>query len=397
MRAENDRLVNAGPKGALSIGAKAHMAGEWRRAEAIYRQILDIWPDHSDAWDKLGILLRSVGRLDEAVGAFERAIDIEPRQHKSIYNLGLMKLSFGEFEEGWRLSEHRPEITNLATTNPPLFETAWHGEPLEGRSVLLWAEQGFGDMFQFVRYVSKVAELGGQVYLDTHPKLKRILRSVPGAERAIARGEPLPAFDFSASVLSLPHLLGLTTLEQLAVAVPYLRAEPPLVQAWSRRLADTQVFKVGIAWAGRSTHPQNRQRSIPLKTLYPLFSVPGVRFYSLQVGDEAGVGPDALAAVDNVADIAGDLADFADTAAAMVNLDLVISVDTAIVHLAGALGRPVWVLLPAAADWRWLTEGDRTHWYPSARLFRQAKIDDWDEVIRRVARELAMIAGKSNT
>lgn len=392
MSAENDTLVNAGRKGALSIGAKAHMAGEWGRAEAIYRQILDIWPDHSDAWDNLGVLLRSVGRLDEAVDAFARAIDIEPRQHKSLYNLGLMKLSFGEFEEGWRLSEHRPEITGLATINPPLFKTAWRGEPLEGRSILLWAEQGFGDMFQFVRYVSRVAELGGQVYLDTHPKLKRVLRAVPGAERAIARGEPLPAFDFSASVISLPHLLGLTTLEQLEVAVPYLRAEPPLVEKWARRLADTPALKVGIAWAGRSTHSQNRQRSIPLEALYPLFSVPGVRFYSLQGGDEAGVGPDALAEVENVEDIAGN---FADTAAAMVNLDLVISVDTAIVHLAGALGRPVWVLLSVAADWRWLTEGDRTHWYPSARLFRQAKIDDWDEVIGRVARELAMIAGKS--
>jgi hypothetical protein len=263
----------------------------------------------------------------------------------------------------------------------------WIGEPLAGRRLLLHAEQGFGDSIQFIRYAREIAARGGEVVLECPAALVALLRTAPGVRAIVASGDPLPPCDFHLPMLSQP-LVFQTTRENVPAETPYLFAESGRREFWRQRLGeDRRQYRVGVAWAGNPHHRRSRQRDIALDALRPLFAVAGVDFCSLQIDHATGSSNRAPAIVDHTA----ALRDFADTAALISELDLVISVDTAVAHLAGALGRPVWTLLPFVPDWRWGLEGDHTPWYPTMRLFRQAAPGDWRDVVERVREALGQI------
>jgi hypothetical protein len=286
----------------------------------------------------------------------------------------------GDFANGlprlewrWRLPEKSPR---------PFAAPLWHGDRLHGKTILLHAEQGFGDSLMLLRYAPLVAAGGGRVVIEVPRALERLAaRLAGGPYTVVAAGQPLPAFDTHCPLMSLPIAFG-TTPETIPASIPYFTAAPDAAARWRARLATGAGMKIGIVWAGNPAHLNDASRSIALDRLGPLFELPGTQWYSLQVGERAA----ELAKLPpgRITDLAADLTDFADSAAAISALDLVISVDTAVAHLAGALGRPVWILLPFDPDWRWLLDRGDSPWYPAARLVRQLAPGDWDDVIARV-------------
>jgi hypothetical protein len=259
---------------------------------------------------------------------------------------------------------------------------------LEGRTILLHAEQGFGDVIQFIRYLPLVEQRGGRIIVECQAELQRLFQTTAERCQIVIRGQPLPAFDLHCPLLSLPRAFG-TALANIPGTEPYLQADAEQVGRWQRRLGEfDSMVKVGLAWAGSPTHKKDRNRSMKLARLAPLGQAPGVRFFSLQKGATAAQAKTPPPGMDLV-DWTEELKDFADTAALIANLDLVIAVDTAVVHLAGAMGKPVWTLLPFVPDWRWLLEREDSPWYPTMRLFRQNSWGDWDSVITRVADALS--------
>ncbi len=272
--------------------------------------------------------------------------------------------------------------------------TEWDGSPLEGRTILLHTEQGLGDAIQFIRFAASVRDRGGRVLVECPKGLVPLLGSCPGIAGLVARGEEAPPFDVHAPLLGLPRLLG-TTLANLPRAVPYLSADPAAVARWGEELALDRSWKVGIAWQGNPRFKADRHRSIPLARFAPLAAVPGVRLYGLQKGPGTEQIAPASATVPLV-DLGARLdeagATFADTSAVMRHLDLIVTSDTSIAHLAGALGVPVWVALGASADWRWLLGREDCPWYPTMRLFRQSRPGDWAEVLARIADEVRRMA-----
>jgi hypothetical protein len=264
----------------------------------------------------------------------------------------------------------------------------WDGGQLAGRTILLHAEQGFGDTLQFIRYLPLVQERGRQIVLECQPELRRLLQSNMPDMSIVSRGHALPPFDVQCPLMSLPRIFA-TDLTNIPPSVPHLEANADDIAVWRNRLAEhTAPAKVGLVWAGNPDHANDRNRSVELASLAPLAEVPGVRFFSLQKG-EAVSETNKLTTNMDLTDTAAELMDFADTAALIANLDLIITVDTAVAHLAGAMGRPVWTLLPFVPDWRWLLNREDSPWYPTMRLFRQPTIGDWEAVFRRVAEELA--------
>ena len=387
------RLKPDYPDAHYNLGIVLEKQDKLDEAMASYQQALRLKPDYPEAHNNLGIVLGKQGRLDEAVACYQQAVRLKPDYPEAHWNRSLAWLLMGRFEQGWPGYEWRwkcKEFGSLPPFQPPL----WDGSSLDGRTILVHAEQGLGDTLQFIRYVPSLHQRGGRVILMCQPPLVRLLTRSPGIERLLAHGDPVPEFDVHTPLLSLPRLLG-TTLESVPADVPYLEAEPQLVEAWRHRLGSYPGFKVGIVWQGNPKFRLDRLRSIPLAQFAPLARVPGVHLFSLQKGP----GAEQLAAVTDrfpVTDLGSGLDDFVDTAAVLKNLDLVISVDTAIAHLAGALGIPVWVALPFAPDWRWLMGREDSPWYPTMRLFRQDKAGDWASVFAeiRVAAE-KMAAEKS--
>jgi predicted O-linked N-acetylglucosamine transferase (SPINDLY family)/ADP-heptose:LPS heptosyltransferase len=362
--------------------------GRAEEAEAASRRAVALAPRLAVAHVNLGLALQDIGRMDEALASFRRASALDPGYDMAIACEGMLHLLRGNLAAGWEKYEARWKIGDL----PPreFSQPQWRGEPLEGKTILLHAEQGFGDTIQFLRYVPLVAARGGKVVLELQKPLIPLVSQAAGTN-IIARGDPLPSFDLHCPLLSLP-LAFATTLQNIPAATPYLAAAPDRVAHWRARLGSGPGLKVGIAWAGSAIHRNDRHRSIAIEKLKPLLELAGARFFSLQVGARAA----DLAAIEPVplTDLAGELTDFGETAAAIANLDLIISADTALVHLAGALNKPVWTLVPFAPDWRWLTARRDSPWYPSMRLFRQAKAGDWDGVIAAVRQALAdRIAG----
>ncbi len=292
-----------------------------------------------------------------------------------------------DFERGWPEYEWRWQAGCVPRAFP---QPRWDGSPLEGRTILLHAEQGLGDTLQFVRYARLVHERGGTVIVECQPALVRLLASCPGIDRVVARDEPLPDFDVHAPLLSLPGIFR-TTLDNLPADGPYLFAQDESIVRWREELSGADGFKVGIAWQGNPLHQQDHFRSIQIERFARLADVPRVKLYSLQVG----AGRDRLEEAAGrlpITDLTEKFVDFQETAALVRNLDLVITCDTAVAHLAGALGVPVWVTISAAPDWRWLVDRDDSSWYPTMRLFRQTRLGNWDDVFARVARELLLSA-----
>ncbi|MDA8428600.1 MAG: tetratricopeptide repeat protein, partial [Geobacteraceae bacterium] len=329
----------------------------------------------------LGYVLGEQGRSQEAFQCYDAVLAEFPDCAEARYNRAAHLLRAGDYITGF--AEYEARFTAMQNVDQRAYpQPRWDGSPLNGRSILVYAEQGLGDAIQFSRYIPFLAALGARVVLEVQPSLVSLLASIKGLERVVVKSDIPPATDVHIPLLSLPHLFA-TTLATIPADVPYLVPPRHLIEQWRTRLANgPSGQRIGLAWAGKQTPYPNR--SCPPEYLAPLFDLDGIRHYSLQLGEQDRLPlPTELAA--KVIDLTDGIKDFADTAALIANLDLVITIDTAVAHLAGALGRPVWVLLPHAADWRWLEGRDDSPWYPTMRLFRQPQPGAWSAVINEVA------------
>jgi tetratricopeptide (TPR) repeat protein len=358
-------------------------------AVACYRRALALKPDYADAMNNLGFALKRQGKLDEAAACYRRALELRPDFPECRLNLGVLGLLRGDFAHGWPEYEARWPAGKVAARH--FDQPLWDGQPLEGRTILLHAEQGFGDTIQFIRYASLVKQSGARVIVECQKPLVRLLAPWPELDQVVAQGDPLPPFDVHAPLLSLPGIFH-TSLETIPAHTPYLFASPDLIEHWRKELNAVGGFKIGIVWHGNSQQENNRARSIPLSVFESLAGLPGVRLVSLQKG--AGVEQlQQAAARFSVTEAGSRLDDFMDTAAAIMALimalDMVIGCDTAVTHLAGALGALVWVALCYVPDWRWLLDRDDCPWYPGMRLFRQKKPEDWPNVFAEIKTALA--------
>jgi tetratricopeptide (TPR) repeat protein len=353
-----------------------------------YQRVIAEHPDYTDAQINLGVALKEAGRVDQSVSHYRNLLSARADLPEAWWNLGLALLLCGDFQSGWPAAEARRRIPRLECDRT-FPQPQWRGEPLEGRTILLHAEQGFGDAVQFVRYAPLVRRRGGRVVVLCQPALKRLFSRQPGIDQIVADSETLPPFDVHCPLLTLP-LVFQTDLATIPAQVPYIEPDSALVLQWAEKLSATpNELKVGLAWAGNPRHVNDSRRSIPTSALEPLLQTPGVRFVSLQ----KPTPPDAPAP--HLLDFTTGLTDFADTAALIANLDLVIAVDTAVAHLAGAMAKSVWLLLPSTPDWRWLLARTDSPWYPTMRLFRQPSFGDWTSVLAEVATVLGQLAPTS--
>ncbi|WP_175970508.1 tetratricopeptide repeat protein [Burkholderia sp. BCC0322] len=370
----------------------------YAEAESCYREVLACDPSFAEVWNNLGRLLHEVGRLDEAAAALRHALTLDHDRVPTTFNLSLVLLAMGQYEEGWRHYEARFQPSShwgdassnrvLASLPAPL----WHGEPLDGKSLVVWPEQGFGDVVQFARYLPLLKQRGLSTLTVVCPAaLTRLIATADGVDRCVEPDEAaaLPAHDYAVPIMSLPLHCG-TTLDTIPATVPYLHVPASLVERW-RSSVPSAGLKVGLVWAGdprpdqAQAHATDRRRSLPASAYLPLLRIPGVSFVSLQKGETTRRQIDTIPSPLRPADPMEHVRDFADTAAIISHLDLVITVDTSVAHVAGALGKPVWILSRFDGCWRWLADRDDSPWYPRARLFRQSEAGRWSDVVERVA------------
>jgi tetratricopeptide (TPR) repeat protein len=389
-----------------NLGTIFQAQGNLDEAAACYRRAIELKPEYIEGHNNLGSVLLGQGKRREAAECFRRALELKPDYASARWNQALLMLLEGDFERGW--AEHEWRWKTGRQPAREFRQPSWAGEALAGNAILLYAEQGLGDTIQFVRYAAMVKALGAKVLVECQRPLVRLLRSCAAAEdEVIGEGDELPDFDFQAPLLSLPRMFQ-TKLETIPAKVPYLFAESGLVAHWRLRLQaacgdritqrspgpsgpDRPGFRIGINWRGRQDLAVARVRDIPLECFASIADLPGVRLVSLQQG--IGRSDLAHAALQSIFDPGEDVdkehGAFMDTAAIMVNLDLVITSDTSIPHLAGALGVPVWLALPFAPDWRWLLDRSDSPWYPTMRLFRQKTPGDWTTVFSEIKLALA--------
>lgn len=368
------------------------LAALGRHAESLEscHRLLAFDPDRAEAHYNCGNALRALERDAEAVASYERALALDPGHADAHWNRAWALLSLGDYERGW--PEHEWRWKSPRWVSPPQRSSAprWLGESdPAGRTLLVLSEQGIGDTLMFLRYVPLLALRGARVLLELPRSLERLCAPFRKWAALVFDDEPLPPHELQCPMASLP-LEFRTTLQTVPAQIPYLEADPALAAAWKATLAPASgAMHVGLVWAGNPKQGSESRRGVGLAPCLPLFDVPGVRWHSLQVGERgaelARLAPGAAT------DLSAGLTDFAETAAVIANLDLVLSTDTAVAHLAGAMGKPVWILLMFAADWRWLRGRDDSPWYPGARLFRQANPGDWSGVIGRVKAELAKL------
>lgn len=358
------------------------------RAEALARSILGNGGGPAHIWMILVQALRHQGRLAEAKPIQEMLVDHYPGNLDLRFDLAETLLQLGEFERGWREYRYRYSLAHTVALERKVQKPRWDGRPLSGQTLLIHDEQGFGDTFQFLRMVPWAKKTSGaRLVLQIAKEQESFARRMGGVDHIILRGELPPAFDMHCEMMSLPMALGLR-LADLPGTVPYLTVDKARLQKWQRRLAKLPRPIVALVWAGRPEHANDANRSTGLATLAPLGAVEGCSFVSIQKGPkaaEAKAPPPGL----RLTDLNGEIADFDDTAAILSVADLLISVDSSPVHLAGALNRPAWVMLPFISEWRWLTEREDSPWYPSLRLFRQQSRGDWAGVVRGMADALA--------
>jgi tetratricopeptide (TPR) repeat protein len=387
--AEFDRaltLVPGHPAAHYNRGIALYDLGRYAAAVDAHDDALKAAPEHAGAWLNRGRALAALNRLDDAVASYGKAAAIRKDDPDAQFMESLALLARGDYRRGFEKYEARWRRSGMPAP-PRRGQPLWRGDyPLARKTVMLHAEQGLGDTIQFARYVPLLAEAGATVMLEVPGELAALMAPLQGATAIIRRGETAAPFDVHCPLGTLP-LAFKTEPDTVPANVPYLAADEAHLAKWSQRLGALPRPRIAVAWAGNPNHLNDRNRSMALAQLEPLFAAPAV-FLSIQ-RDLREADRSMLAAQQRITHLGGDLDDFADTAAVIALSDLVIAVDTAVVHLAGAMGRPVWVLVPFAPDWRWGLEGDSTAWYPTARLFRQTALGDWDGVVARLGAELA--------
>jgi tetratricopeptide (TPR) repeat protein len=389
---ESHRLRPDLPEAAIQLCNALEQQGQVDKAAALLRAMARRDPANAGAWVNLGVLLAQQRHFPAALECYHQALSIDPGLAVAHYNEARLHLLKGNLPLGWSKFEWRLPLGIAGSLPPGFTQPRWTGEDLGGGTLLLHAEQGFGDTIQFCRYVPLAAQRS-RILLSVPQPLIRLLSSLSVVAEFVQPGQPMPHFDRYCSLMSLPHLFE-TELATIPADIPYLAADPERRETWRRRLAPLGGVRVGLVWAGRggpTPPPADIRRSLALTSLAPLARVPGVSFVSLQKGDPASQAehpPDGMM----LHDFTRHIDDFADTADLIDRLDLVISVDTAVAHLAGALGKPVWLLNRFDPCWRWLLDRDDSPWYPSLRQFRQRQPGDWPEVVARVAAELSAFA-----
>jgi len=369
-----------------NMGILLHALGRHEEAVASFRQALAIKPDHADVHNNLGLTLRDLNRHEESLRCFELARAIEPGHVDAHVNEALVRLALGDYAAGWKDYVWRLHTANFSKGKKRPAQPLWlHQWDISGKTILLHGEQGLGDTIQFARFVPAVAGLGAKVILAVQRPLTALMADLRGVSVIRGQGDPVPPFDAFCPLPSLP-LAFKTTLETIPADVPYLSVPADRVAKWRAVLEGLARPRIGLMWTRGAASPQDR-RSLPLRLLLPLLELRDVQFVALQ--KELPDGEAALFQSTGMPSFLGErLADLADTAAIIAMLDLVITIDTSIAHVAGALGKPMWVMLPFSADWRWLRDRGDSPWYPTARLFRQPAPGDWQGVVRQVAEAL---------
>ncbi|MDP6748169.1 MAG: tetratricopeptide repeat protein [Candidatus Poribacteria bacterium] len=350
-----------------------------------YQRALELDPNSGTIHNSLGIFHKDLGKVDEAIECYQRALELKPTNPQINTNLAMTLLLKGDFENGWKLNEWR-----LKQQQRDFLQPFWDGSSFEDKTLLIYSEQGLGDTIQFVRFLPTLAKMGNKIAIQCQDQLKTLLQPLESLSHLVGvfnSTDKLPHFDICLPLMSLPYVLGISHPDKIPNYVPYLYPN----QDNCYDLPNSPNLKVGLVWAGNPSHKNDRYRSIELKQFIPLFKIPDCEFYSLQVGERVS----ELRIIDkerSIVDLGEKFADFSDTASALSQLDLLISVDTSVAHLAGAMAKPVWNLLPANPDWRWLLDREETPWYPTMRLFRQKELGQWDDVIEKIRLELANLS-----
>lgn len=373
------------------LGQTYDKAGDAANAMQAFRKTIEMDPNDAGGHLNLGVFTELEGRYDEADEMFRKALELKPDYPHAHVAMGVSLLRRRQLAEGWAHYEWRLRHPKFNSVKLDPAYPVWDGSDLNGRTIVVRAEQGVGDTMLFARFIPELLARGGHVVLQLQPALEMLFRQSDGYGTIVTSGDAMPLYDVQLPMMSLPKALGHTALEQLATKAPYLTANPNDIETWRRELAGETNLKVGLAWAGNPKNPNDKARSARLETLAALASVPEVTFYSIQYGapaEQAKTPPEGMKLVD----LSSRLKDLTDTAAVLTQLDLLIAVDTAVVHLAGALGRPVWTLLPYVPDWRWFKDGQDTVWHSTMRLFRQTRLNDWTEPVGRVTDALRQLA-----
>ena len=359
--------------------------GRFEEALACYDRALVVLPGHAETLSNRGNALHALQRLDEAIASYERALSSQPDYSDAHWNLGLAKLAKGDLAAGWKEYEWRWKLAD-APGRREFSAPLWLGkEDLHGKTILLHAEQGLGDTLQFCRYAALVHARGAKVIMQADRALQSLLEALPGVSQVVVFGEALPRFDFHCPLLSLPLAFG-TTLETIPADIPYLRAHPQKMSGWQAKLGPRSQPRIGLAWSGNPAQGKDRNRSLPVAALEPLLALPA-QFVCLQKEIRAS-DAEALKRHPQLLHFENDIGDFSDTAALVEACDMAIAVNSSVAHLAGALGKPVWIPLAFVPDWRFLLGRTDSLWYPTARLFWQSSPGRWDDVVARLAEEI---------
>jgi tetratricopeptide (TPR) repeat protein len=369
-----------------NMGSALIDRGDFADAAECCRRAMALRPGYADAHANLAIALAYMGRVEEAMPEARRAVDLMPHDPLAHWNLSMLLLLVGDFELGWREHEWRWKCPSMLKRRR-FVEPRWDGQSLDGQTVLLFAEQGFGDILQFIRYAPLVAGCGGRVVVECQPELARLFQTLPGIDQIVCPGDALPKFELQCPLMSLPFAMRKKDFNP--PAVPYLSAPDRETDGLKWQI-NADSFNIGVVWAGDPAHQNDRSRSIALAQLAPLAKVSGITIHSLQKGPAAAEAMNPPAGID-IVDHARDLTDFARTASLVQHLDLIISVDTAVAHLAGAMGKPVFVLLPFMPDWRWMLHRPDSAWYCTLRLFRQPCMRDWNSAIEATVESVALL------
>ncbi len=381
---EATRLQPHFPEALSNLGLLLRADRQFDEAESTYKRACAQQPSFAPAWNNLANLYVELARLSEAERCYNKALSVAPDYAEAHTGRAMLWLLKGSFSSGWEEYEWRWRQSGQKKRE--FLSPEWDGSDVAHRTILLHAEQGAGDTIQFIRYSTLLKRRGARVVVSCPASLRPLIQAIDAVDQVIHEREPLPPFDFHAPLMSLPRIFQ-TELTNLPAEIPYLSVPagtvvPPV-------LLEAQGLRVGLVWAGNPNHHNDRNRSIPPELLGPLVAIPGIRFFSLQLGGEPFAAPHATPLV---VDLAPYLSSYAETAACLQNLDLLITVDTSVAHLAGALGRPVWMMVPVCNDWRWLLDRSDSPWYPSMRIFRQIRAGEWGDVMTQIERECAALA-----